>query len=300
MCVRIIASSEIRKIEFFTFFEKFRHFKTIIKAITYNQNMSHQNEEEFEVEAYMSDDVVTLKTKAKAKKPKLSSKHESFMVFGFWLVQQLELDSDSKSRAYELLKLKDVDVAAQTEFYSSFTEKCKVHKEELKLFCSVPKVRKQRAPRQVKISPEALELAKLAQGADAPKKSRGRRSKKALDVPVLDDEFQTLKSAEEEVVTPKILKKRGRKAKAKTDVDAELEVCEQPMGETDTTDTTTISEAQAEAKVEVYEQPMGETDTTDTIDTTAVTDAEANVEVYEQSLGEVQNKSKGRKRAAKK
>jgi hypothetical protein len=90
---------------------------------------------------------------------------------------------------------------------------------------------------------------------------------------VSDDEFQTLKSAEEEVVTPKILKKRGRKAKAKTDVDAELEVCE---------------------------QPMGETDTTDTIDTTAVTDAEAKVEVYEQSLGEVQNKSKGRKRAAKK
>ena len=263
--------------------------------------MSHQNEEEFEVEAYMSDDVVTLKTKAKAKKPKLSSKHESFMVFGFWLVQQLELDSDSKSRAYELLKLKGVDVAAQTEFYSSFTEKCKVHKEELKLFCSVPKVRKQRAPRQPKISPEALELAQLAQGADAPKKSRGRRSKKALDVPVSDDEFQTLKSAEEEVVTPKILKKRGRKAKAKTDVDAELDVCEQPMGETNTTETTTISEAQAEsqaeAKVEVYEQPMGETNTTDT---TVVTDAEAKVEVYEQSLGEVQNKSKGRKRAAKK
>jgi hypothetical protein len=258
--------------------------------------MSHQNEEEFEVEAYMSDDVVTLKTQAKAKKPKLSSKHESFMVFGFWLVQQLELDSDSKSRAYELLKLKDVDVAAQTEFYSSFTEKCKVHKEELKLFCSVPKVRKQRAPRQPKISPEALELAQLAQGADAPKKSRGRRSKKALDVPVSDDEFQTLKSAEEEVVTPKIVKKRGRKAKAKTDVDAELDVCE-----TVATDTTTISESQAEAKVEVYEQPiMGETNTIDTTDTTVVTDAEAKVEVYEQSLGEVQNKSKGRKRAPKK
>ena len=240
--------------------------------------MSHQNEGEFEVEAYVSE-VVPLK----AKKPKMSAKHESFMVFGFWLVQQLELESDAKSRAYELLKLKGVDVAAQTEFYSSFTDKCKVHKEELKLFCSVPKVRKQRAPRQPKISPEALELVQLAQGEDAPTKSRGRRSKKALDVPVSDSEIQPLESADEGVVTPKTVKKRGRKAKAKTEV--EVEVHEQPMCETATT-------IEAEVEVEVPKQPMGETVTT--------IEAEVEAEVHEQSLGEVQNKSKGRKRPAKK
>jgi len=141
--------------------------------------MSHQNEEEFDMEEYVP---VPVKAVA-AKKPKLSAKHESLMVFGFWFVQQLGLEGEEKERAYALLKLKNVDVQEQTAFYGSFTDKAAIHKAELRNFVKVPKVRKPRAPRKPKVHADAMEIVEMAHNpkndADADHKKR-----KAEDEPI--------------------------------------------------------------------------------------------------------------------
>jgi hypothetical protein len=212
--------------------------------------MSHQNEEEFEIEEYVAD-VSDNKAKAKkAKKAKLSAKHESLMVFGFWFVQQLGLEGDDKERAYALLKLKGVEVSEQTEFYESFTDKAAIHKAELRTYVKVPNVRKPRAPRKLKVDPAALELVQMAQepkDGETKKKPRAPRKSKAkavvedpvveepiVEEPVVEafveeeeptttiiefeDEFQPLElaplgSSEPSVPAQNALKKRGRKPK---------------------------------------------------------------------------------------
>jgi hypothetical protein len=215
--------------------------------------MSRQNEEEFDMEEYVAD-VKTANTNAKApKKAKLSAKHESLMVFGFWFVQQLGLDGEEKERAYALLKLKGVDVPEQTEFYESFTDKAAIHKAELRTYVKVPKVRKPRAPRKPKVDPAALELVQMAQepkdGETNTKKPRAPRKSKAnpvVEEPVVEafveesvvekepiveeppttiiefeDEFQPIElaplgSTETSASVQNASKKRGRKPKEAT------------------------------------------------------------------------------------
>jgi hypothetical protein len=198
--------------------------------------MSHQNEEEFDMEEYVIADEPEKKTSAK--KPKLSAKHESLMVFGFWFVQQLGLEGEEKERAYALLKLKGVEAPEQTEFYGSFTEKAAIHKAELRTFVKVPKVRKPRAPRKPKVDPAVLELVQMAlepkEGVPNAKKPRAPRKTKAKpaaleETPVDEDEFQPMElaplgSVDETVLAEPLTeplseplsepKKRGRKPKA--------------------------------------------------------------------------------------
>jgi len=199
--------------------------------------MSHQNEEEFDMEEYVAD-VKTANTKA-PKKAKLSAKHESLMVFGFWFVQQLGLDGEEKERAYALLKLKGVDVPEQTEFYESFTDKAAIHKAELRTYVKVPKVRKPRAPRKPKVDPAALELVQMAhepkdgETNTNTKKPRAPRKSKANPVveepiveafvekdPIVEEPTTTIIEFEDEfqptetsASVQNASKKRGRKPK---------------------------------------------------------------------------------------
>jgi hypothetical protein len=176
--------------------------------------MSHQNEEEFDMEEYVP---VPVKAVA-AKKPKLSAKHESLMVFGFWFVQQLGLDGEDKERAYDLLKLKNFDVQEQTAFYGSFTDKAAIRKAELREFVKVPKVRKPRAPRKPKVPAASMEIVEMAQNpknaAAAPKKRKAKAGP------------STESPAEEEPIEP--VKKTRAKAKAKA---TEEPPAEEPMVE---------------------------------------------------------------------
>ena len=199
--------------------------------------MSHQNEEEFDMEEYVV--AADPEKNTSAKKPKLSAKHESLMVFGFWFVQQLGLEGEEKERAYALLKLKGVDVPEQTEFYGSFTDKAAIHKAELRNFVKVPKVRKPRAPRKPKVDPAALELVQMAlepkEGVPpnakkprAPRKTKAKPAaveEKTVEEPEEEDEFQPMELAPLRAVDEIVLadpvsepvsepKKRGRKPKA--------------------------------------------------------------------------------------
>jgi hypothetical protein len=217
--------------------------------------MSRQNEEEFDMEEYVAD-VKTANTNTKApKKAKLSAKHESLMVFGFWFVQQLGLDGEEKERAYALLKLKGVDVTEQTEFYESFTDKAAIHKAELRTYVKVPKVRKPRAPRKPKVDPAALELVQMAQepkdgetntNTKKPRAPRKSKSNPVVEEPIVEafveesvvekepiveeptttiiefeDDFQPLElaplgSTETSASVQNASKKRGRKPKEAT------------------------------------------------------------------------------------
>jgi hypothetical protein len=203
--------------------------------------MSHQNEEEFDMEEYVV--AADPEKNTSAKKPKLSAKHESLMVFGFWFVQQLGLEGEEKERAYALLKLKGVDVPEQTEFYGSFTDKAAIHKAELRTFVKVPKVRKPRAPRKPKVDPAALELVQMAlepkEGVTpnakkprAPRKTKAKPAaveEKTVEEHEEEDEFQPMELAPlgsvDETVSSEPMaepvsdpvsepKKRGRKPKA--------------------------------------------------------------------------------------
>jgi hypothetical protein len=126
-----------------------------------------------------------------AKKPKLSAKHESLMVFGFWFVQQLGLDGEYKERAYDLLKLKNFDVQEQTAFYGSFTDKAAIRKAELREFVKVPKVRKPRAARKPKVDPAAMELVQMAQepkdGQTNTNTKKPRAPRKSKAKPVVEE-----------------------------------------------------------------------------------------------------------------
>jgi len=195
--------------------------------------MSQYNEEEeFYSESYVAPES---EAKKRVKKPKLSAKHESLMVFGFWIVQQLGLEGEDLERAHALLKLKD-EAPAQIEFYSDFTDHAKVHKEELKLFTAVPKVRKPRATRKPKISAAAAELVESAQTgaaevvAKAPKKPRApKKPKPAAEVVEPEEEEEEVQpislpveeevQKEEEIVVAEVVApaKKGRKPKAASD-----------------------------------------------------------------------------------
>ena len=201
------------------------------------RTMSQYNkEEEFDTESYVAGEDASAapesEAKKRVKKPKLSAKHESLMVFGFWFVQQLGLEGEDLEFAHSILKLKD-EAPVQIEYYSDFTDHAKVHKEELKLFTAVPKVRKARAPRKPKISAAAAELVESAQtGAEAkaPKKPRAPRKPKVvaevvepeeeedvqpISLPVEEEEVQQVEeNVVAEVVAPA---KKGRKPKAASD-----------------------------------------------------------------------------------
>ena len=150
----------------------------------------------------------------KEKKPSLSAKHSKFLVFGYWLTQQLlhkQLLSDSQS-ALELLTLFS-DVSAQTTYFQTFLDELKSSTKDKK------------SAIQAHNKPPPQSKAKPAK-SDNVESKRGRKKKDVVVVHDKQDELvaELVAAANEQTILEPVLKRKyNRKSKNAEPVEATVE-----------------------------------------------------------------------------
>lgn len=149
---------------------------TIDKSTTDNEFQMKDPLIEDEYDDVTTDEVPKVVVK-REKKPKLSTKYENYMTFGYWFVTK-HVELDNKDPLIQNLKIKS-DLPQQTEFYSEFVDNIKNHKKEVKEYIKPKKVNnKKKIVQNNPVEPIVDQHIQLALTDDKPKKVRSKKVKK--------------------------------------------------------------------------------------------------------------------------